>query len=66
MKENELIKIKEIDKIDLYKLKKIYKNYVSPSIEKTLSYFDNGEVFFEKANGVYLYTDKNEKMATSS
>ena len=62
MKENELIKIKEIDNIDLYKLKKIYKNYVSPSIEKTLSYFDNGEVFFEKANGVYLYTDKNEKI----
>ena len=62
IKYDKLLKIDDLDKLEINQLKEMYINYVSPSIEKVLSYFDSGNIIFEKAQGVYLYSEKGEKI----
>ena len=57
-----LIKIEEIDNFKIDDIKKLYNNYVSPSQVKLLKNFDFGKEVVKSAKGIYIYTDKNDKI----
>ena len=57
-----LITVEEAKKLDIQTVKKFYKDHIS---ESQLNFFNNfsfGNDIIQKAEGSYLYTDKNKKI----
>lgn len=61
-KNNNLLSLEQIESMDIETVKKLYKNYINPGIEKIFSSFTVGNDIFESANGVFMYTKNKKKI----
>ena len=57
-----LLKTKDVDKLNLKQVKKIYKENINSSIAKILGAFSFNDSFPSKAEGCYIYFENNKKV----
>ena len=57
-----LLKVKDVDKLNLKQVKKILKENVNSSIAKILGSFSFNDSFPTKAEGCYIYFENNKKV----
>ena len=57
-----LLKIKDVEKLNLKQVKKIYKENINSSIAKILGSFSFNDSFPVKAEGCYIYFENKKKV----
>lgn len=56
------LSIEDTEKLSIDEIKKLYSEYVNPKQTKIFSNFPFGQDVFVKAEGMYIYTNKNKKI----
>lgn len=60
--ENQLINVDQSNDLSNDKVKKLYKEYVNPGLERVFDSFDLGNEIVDHAEGVWITTKNNEKI----